>query len=116
MNNYTSDISDNSDSDEGSWGELENSENDSNAKCLFCDSLFQNVELALSHCKESHGVDFFKLMNKFQMDCYSFIKMINFLRKESFSCDGLRNLDVPLWNDDSYLKPVEEFDPWLMFG
>ncbi|XP_065201105.1 uncharacterized protein Art3 [Planococcus citri] len=115
MDKYTADICEESDtsSNDGSYdgGDFESEK----AKCLFCDSTFNDVEATLLHCKETHDVDFHKLMNRFQMDCYSFIKMINFIRKEVISCEVLKTLDSPVWEDDKYFKPVEEFDPWLMF-
>lgn len=100
-------------SDEEGWMEEDVNED---VKCLFCDNTFCTVESALLHCSSEHNLNFAGLMKKFQMDCYSFIKLINYIRKESVTCDSLKNLESCLWYDNKYLTPVEENDPWLMFG
>lgn len=101
-------------SDEETWNEDDTVE--VQTRCLFCDHVAVSVESAMSHCNAVHKFSFAELMKKFQMDCYSFIKFVNFIRKTSTSAEKILNLESSLWNDDEFLKPVEEFDPWLMFG
>ncbi|RZF48995.1 hypothetical protein LSTR_LSTR016314 [Laodelphax striatellus] len=50
------------------------------------------------------------------MDCYSYIKLINYIRSENPRPEFLTELcHNPPWTDDKYLKPVIEDDPWLSF-
>lgn len=105
---------DGSDVDDESWEEMD--EPDQEVDCLFCTSIFNSLVQALSHCVECHKVDFRTLQTKFNMDCYSFIKLINFIRNTSALPEHLISAKSALWNNEKYLKPVKEFDPWLMFG
>lgn len=111
--NYDSDNSANDDE----WEEMETLENDFDelTKCLFCVKDFKSVELAIEHLKNSHSVDFNKLKVKFNMEQYSFIKMINFIRKNKSNDIKFQNPDSIFWDDEIYLKP-EGFEPWLTFG
>jgi len=115
MDLYSEDIAeDGSDIDDDDWEEMD--ELDQKLDCLFCPSVFASHTLALSHCIQSHKIDFRNLKTRFNMDCYSFIKLVNFIRETSASPDHLISVKSALWNDDKYLKPVKEYDPWLMFG
>uniref|UniRef100_A0A1B6JFP7 type I protein arginine methyltransferase n=1 Tax=Homalodisca liturata TaxID=320908 RepID=A0A1B6JFP7_9HEMI len=49
------------------------------------------------------------------MECYSYIKLVNFIRSTNTSCDTIMSCDRPLWSDDKYMTPVNQEDPWLMF-
>lgn len=111
--NYDSDNSANDDD----WEEMETKENDFDelTKCLFCVKDFNSVELAIEHLKNSHSVDFSKLKVKFNMEQYSFIKMINFIRKNKSSEIKFQDPESIFWDDEIYLKP-EGFEPWLTFG
>ncbi|XP_060531167.1 uncharacterized protein LOC132704878 isoform X2 [Cylas formicarius] len=48
------------------------------------------------------------------MDCYSYIKMINYIRLQKPHPKLLLEAPVALWEDDCYLKPGE-MEPWLMY-
>ncbi|KAG8302508.1 Protein arginine N-methyltransferase 3 [Homalodisca vitripennis] len=50
------------------------------------------------------------------MECYSYIKLVNFIRSTNTSCDTIMSCDHPLWSDDKYMTPVNQEDPWLMFA
>lgn len=41
--------------------------------------------------------------------------MINYIKTHKVSADSLLSMKEVLWNDDTYMKPVE-VDSWLMFG
>lgn len=105
---------DESDVDDESWEEMD--EADQEVDCLFCSSIFSSLIQALSHCVECHKIDFRNLQTKFNMDCYSFIKLVNFIRDTSALPENLISAKSALWNNEKYLKPVKDFDPWLMFG
>ncbi|KAK7604899.1 hypothetical protein V9T40_006085 [Parthenolecanium corni] len=104
---------DESDVDDESWEEMD--EADQEVDCLFCSSIFSSLIQALSHCVECHKIDFRNLQTKFNMDCYSFIKLVNFIRDTSALPENLISAKSALWNNEKYLKPVKDFDPWLMF-
>lgn len=105
---------DDSDGSEG-WSEME-TESDETFHCLFCSHILRNISDILSHCKNAHQFDLVKLKAKFNMDCYSYIKLINFLRTKPVEPSTLINLTTPSWNDEIYMKPIMENDPWLMLG
>lgn len=98
--------------DEDEWQEMETS--DSSVSCLFCSTSCSNVDEALKHCENTHKFSLKVLKLKFNMDCYSYIKMINFIKTHKPSVDVIMNAEKTLWQDDVYLKPVEN-DEWLMY-
>lgn len=89
---------------------------DEPVQCLFCESCIPSMESAISHCKLVHDFDFENVMKRFNMDCYSFIKLVNFIRVTGASPQEIKQSKSPSWNEDIYLKPALEYDPWLMFG
>lgn len=83
--------------------------------CLFCNSQFLTIAVALDHCRTEHNFDLLALKNKYNMDCYSYLKMINYIRLQKPDPKIITESDVALWEDDVYLKPGE-MEPWLMYG
>lgn len=83
--------------------------------CLFCTSQFLTIAVALDHCRTEHNFDLLDLKNKYNMDCYSFIKMINYIRLHKPDPKLIVESPVALWDDDKYLKPGET-ESWLMYG
>jgi len=81
--------------------------------CLFCTKTFPCIDQAIDHLKD-HNVDLMQLKNKFQMDQYAFIKLINYIRGCKISAEQLLLTEDPLWNDEKYLKPLE-YEPWLCY-
>lgn len=109
----------NSDSDH-SFGDWVESGTDS-VKCLFCELLYSDVSEAIVHCAKEHSFDFSVAKRKYNMDFYSYIKCINYIKTqvqedEKFNPSQLFEVDLPPWNDDKYLIPVVKDDPWLMIG
>lgn len=84
--------------------------------CLFCSQLFENMVDALTHAKDEHGFNLSQLRSKFDMDIYSYIKLINFINKHKLDSSTIMNASEKLWDKEEYLKPVIENDPWLMYG
>ncbi|KAB0799400.1 hypothetical protein PPYR_07280 [Photinus pyralis] len=101
---------DNDDSD--GWDEMEVS--GEQTTCLFCPSQFLTIAVALDHCRSEHKFDLLELKTKYNMDCYSFIKMINYIRLHKPDPHIITESCVALWEDDVYLKPGE-MEPWLMY-
>nr|CAI5832983.1 unnamed protein product [Callosobruchus analis] len=101
------------DDDSDGWDEME--VNGEQTTCLFCSLQFHTIAVALEHCRIAHNFDLLQLKNKYNMDCYSYIKMINYIRLQRPDPKILTDSSVALWDDDVYLKPGE-MEPWLMYG
>lgn len=97
---------------EEEWQEMDTSS--SATACLFCDKILPSVEVGFTHCETDHGFSIHKVKVNFSMDCYSYIKMINYIKTHKPTADVIINAKQPLWEDDKYLKPVDN-DEWLMF-
>jgi protein arginine N-methyltransferase 3 len=100
----------NDDSDE--WDEMEVT--GEQTTCLFCPLQFLTIAVALDHCRTEHNFDLLELKNKYNMDCYSYIKMINYIRMQKPDPKILTESSVALWDDDAYLK-TGEMESWLMY-
>lgn len=102
--------------DEGNddeWNEMEQDQEP--VRCLFCIQIIDSIDLAIQHLSAKHHIDLCTIKRKFNMDQYSYIKMINYIRVKNVDATVIASADSQLWNDDVYLKPVE-VDAWLMFG
>lgn len=84
-------------------------------RCLFCAKIIDSIDLAIQHLDTEHHIDLSIIKRKFNMDQYSYIKMINYIRMKNVDASEIASIDSLVWNDDAYLKPVE-VDAWLMFG
>lgn len=98
--------------DEDEWQEMETS--DVSVTCLFCPNIFSTIEETVSHCETVHMFNLNTLKIKFSMDCYSYIKLINYVKTHKPSSDAIMNAEKALWDDEKYLKPVDN-DEWLMY-
>ncbi|GJQ77287.1 Art3 [Trypoxylus dichotomus] len=103
-------IEDNEDSD--GWDEMEVT--GEQTTCLFCSLQFHTIAVALDHCRTEHNFDLLELKTKYNMDCYSFIKMINYIRKVKPDPKMIIESSIALWDSDEYLKPGE-MESWLMY-
>lgn len=102
----------NEDGDSDEWDEMEVS--GEQTTCLFCPSQFLTIAVALDHCRTEHNFDLLALKKKYNMDCYSYIKMINYIRLQKPDPMIITESGTALWEDDVYLKPGE-MEPWLMY-
>ena len=84
-------------------------------KCLFCDTEFNNPEECYFHCKTAHSFDIALAKANFELDCFSYIKMVNYCRKLSPSPDELMQISPNTWQADDYLTPVILDDGLLQF-
>ncbi|XP_061396747.1 protein arginine N-methyltransferase 1 [Musca vetustissima] len=83
--------------------------------CLFCSEVLKTIDLALEHIKVQHNINFSQMKTKFNMDQYSFIKLINYIRQEEgVTADKLNSTTEAFWNDEKYLKP-KDYEPWLTY-
>lgn len=85
-------------------------------QCLFCSDTSSNFTDALKHLESSHDFSFAVFKNRHALDVYSYIKLINFIRKKKLTAEELNALSVKTWESDEYLAPVFQDDPWLMLG
>ncbi|XP_013182940.1 protein arginine N-methyltransferase 1 [Amyelois transitella] len=100
--------------EEDDWQEMETS--NTMVKCLFCCDLFPSVEEGIKHCETGHNFNLNTLKSKFNMDCYSYIKLINYIKTHNPNPEDIMNTPKPLWDSERYMKPVDdEVDDWLMF-
>lgn len=97
---------------EDEWQEMETST--TMVTCLFCPKILSSVEEGFSHCEAEHNFVINTLKLKFNMDCYSYIKMINFIKSSKPNPSLIMEAKTPIWDDEKYLKPVEN-DDWLMY-
>ena len=83
---------------------------------LFSSKVFKSPNECMEYCKEAYGFDVKKLKRTHKLDCFSFIRLINYIRKEKPSPNYVMELKTSdLWKDDQYLKPVLDNDPLLMY-
>lgn len=82
--------------------------------CLFCSDVSASIEQAIEHLNKEHNVNLPQLKQKFQMDQYGFIKLINYIRISKINPEQLLLTEQPLWNDEKYLKPLE-YESWLCY-
>ncbi|EEC01348.1 protein arginine N-methyltransferase PRMT1, putative [Ixodes scapularis] len=105
--------------DDGSdWDSAEEMEAESaETLCLFCSKLCKSPELVFKHCSEDHDFCISSLVAKLGLDCFSFIKMINYIRSKDITVESLQRIDasnVP-WQDDKFLQPVLSDDLLLTY-
>ena len=90
---------------------------DGTKKCkdLFSGKMFFNAQQCLEYCRNIHGFNLKILKKRHNMDCFSFFRLVNYLRSQKPSPGLVMSLSSDtLWQDEKFLKPVEEDDPLLM--
>ncbi|GLH05504.1 Histone-arginine methyltransferase CARMER [Gryllus bimaculatus] len=108
------DIGEDEDDDESlDWNEVETAD-EQISTCLFCEKTFLKIQEAIEHCKKEHAFDLVILKNRFDMDCYSFIKLINYIRKHHPESSFIMSAKECIWEKEEYMKPIQDDDPWLM--
>lgn len=85
-------------------------------ECLFCNVISKDLTDALKHLESTHNFSFAVFKNKHALDVYSYIKLINFIRKKDVQPEELNDFSAKSWESDEYLTPVIQDDPWLMLG
>ncbi|KFY26342.1 hypothetical protein V493_04156 [Pseudogymnoascus sp. VKM F-4281 (FW-2241)] len=99
--------------DEG-WEDAEPQEEQDQIVSLFDDKVFTDVPSMLLYCKEKFGFDFLEVRNKFSLDFYGTIKLVNYIR--TVVRDGQTTLpDVARadFEDDKFMMPVLQDDALL---
>jgi len=84
---------------------------------LFSTKKFKTAEECLDHCKDVHGLDLSLLKKRHNMDTFSYIRFINYVRSETPSPGFVMSLSgADKWSDVKFMKPVIQDDPLLMFN
>jgi len=88
----------------------------SRAQDLFSPKTFRTAEECMAHCRDVHGLDLVVLAKRHNMDTFSFIRLVNYIRAEKPSPGFVMSLSSDQkWSDPTFLKPVIQDDPLLMF-
>lgn len=109
----------NSSSEDEGWMEL--ADDESSIKCLFCAQKFQNrngdpFPEAIKHINIEHDLSFKSLKSRLNMDQYSFIKLVNYIKTHKSEASIFKTATASFWEDEKYLKPVDLDNAWLMYG
>ncbi|MEE6498963.1 hypothetical protein FKM82_003259 [Ascaphus truei] len=73
--------------------------------CLFCERLYHSAEETFSHCKSEHQFNIGTVFNKYGLDFYGFIKLINFIRSTGCTAESLRFcMQPPPWDERRILE------------
>ena len=84
-------------------------------KCLFCQETFTNAKPMLDHCISVHQFDLLDVQRRNQLDFYSTIKLVNYVRATAALNAGPPDVnDVKLWQPDDYLQPTIPDDGLLL--
>lgn len=67
------------DSEDSDW--IEECEEDLATLCLFCEETLSGAISALQHCRKRHDFDICDVQRFHDLDCFGYIKMINYIRK-----------------------------------
>ncbi|KAH3723664.1 protein arginine N-methyltransferase 3-like [Dreissena polymorpha] len=87
-------------------------------RCLFCEKTFPTPDDVFSHCEIEHDFRLLKVCEKWKLDCFGFIKMVNFIRSQGLSAASFKDLQTtasPPWSSDEFMKPYDPEDPMLQY-
>ena len=91
--------------DDDEEGEEEMLFNEEPCLDFFSEKVFKSPQECLDYCKTTYGFDIGILKEKHDLDCFSFIRLVNYLRKEKPSVETVMSEKTDkLWMTDDYLK------------
>ncbi|KAF2216105.1 hypothetical protein CERZMDRAFT_94484 [Cercospora zeae-maydis SCOH1-5] len=100
--------------DSEGWDDVEDDTEDVSIKCLFCDEVFSGASAMNEHSAKTHEFDLAKVQAQHDLDFYSSMKLVNWLRAQVQQGDAKPNVsDASAWADDKYLQPTLEDDALL---
>ena len=73
--------------DEDAWQEEEMEQ--APARCLFCEELIESSDAVLQHCSNSHQFNIREICRRWKLDCFGYIKMVNFIRSQVRTIMGI---------------------------
>lgn len=98
------------------WDEEGNGKSKLQVRCLFCDRLFQSVQDTFCHCTSEHQFNINQIVHKHGLDCYRYIKLVNFIRITNPPAELFMSIDGECpWDKEEYMKPSSADDPLLQF-
>ncbi|XP_051885261.1 protein arginine N-methyltransferase 3 isoform X2 [Pristis pectinata] len=97
------------------WDE-DHSECELQVRCLFCERLFHSAQDTFSHCTSEHQFNINQMVYKHGLDCYRYIKLVNFIRITNPSAEFFKSIhgEAP-WDKEEYMKPFFIDDALLQF-
>jgi hypothetical protein len=99
--------------DEG-WDDAEPEDEQEKIISLLDDEVFPDVASMLAHCKSKYNFDLIHIKNKFALDFYGCIKLVNFIRSQVKNGQTVSSdMSQADFEADIYLKPVLEDDALL---
>jgi len=104
--------------DSDGWEECDETPSSVDHICLFCEKKFPDAQLTFAHCRHDHNFDIFSLQRLHRLDCISYIKLVNFIRRTHPASDVLTrewNPGSAPWDSDDYMMPVISDDMMLQF-
>lgn len=106
------------DDNDAAWDSAEELETErADSSCLFCGEVRASPELVYEHCAHDHAFSIKAMAERFRMNCFGYIKMVNYVRLHKASPDSLMAADprCPPWVDEQYLVPVMADDLLLTY-
>lgn len=106
------------DDNDAAWDSAEELETEcADSVCLFCGEVSASPELVFEHCAHDHGFSIKAMVQHCRLDCFGYIKMVNYVRRHKASPDSLLAVDpnCPPWKDEQYLVPVMADDLLLTY-
>ncbi|XP_065186608.1 uncharacterized protein LOC135817361 [Sycon ciliatum] len=89
---------------------------ESKCTCLFCPHEVEGVDQIMAHMKEVHDFDLMSV--RFQLNDYSWIQLVNYIRKLHVAADAvlhaLKSRESP-WSREEFYRPVLDNDPLLLW-
>lgn len=101
---------------ESDWSDVpEDEANEDFVLCLFCSNKFSSVDSCFEHIQKNHEINIKKTIKTTQMSFYSYIKFINYIRKNNLDPSAARQLELHLFEDEQWLIPSIENDLLLQY-
>ncbi|KAL3881624.1 hypothetical protein ACJMK2_028040 [Sinanodonta woodiana] len=104
--------------DDVDWDEdEEDGETPIPTQCLFCDSVLHCPAAVFEHCESEHQFDIKQVCQMWNLDCFGYIKMINYIRVKKPEVNALKTgTDAkPLWDGDEFMHPFDPEDGLLQY-
>lgn len=104
--------------EEKDWVEMdaESSTQLTQTLCLFCEDVFDSPCSLFYHMEVKHQFSIRSMACHWSFDQLTYIKYVNYIRKEKPKAPFALSLKPQTWQKDEYMKPIISNDPLLMFG
>ncbi|EMD00791.1 hypothetical protein BAUCODRAFT_29160 [Baudoinia panamericana UAMH 10762] len=100
--------------DSPGWEDVEDDTEPTSFKCLLCEDHFETVRQMVDHAQQNHDFDLDLIRTSNQLDFYSTIRLINYVREQvRLGANAIEYSHPAAWADEKYLQPVLEDDALL---